>query len=85
MLVVTIQNHVFSPTEIHIPANQKFEFKVKNLDDSAEEFESPGLKIEKVVAAKSEVLIRLKPVAEGRYTFVGEYHEKTARGLAVVK
>jgi heme/copper-type cytochrome/quinol oxidase subunit 2 len=84
-LKITIQDHVFHPSEIHFPADQKIEIVVENLDATAEEFESPGLKIEKVVPAKSQVTLRIRPTAHGRYTFVGEYHEKTARGQAVVE
>ena len=42
------------------------------------------LKVEKVVPGASTLVIHVKPVLPGRYTFLGEYHEKTARGLAVV-
>jgi hypothetical protein len=82
-LVVTIENHVFNPSEIHFPANQKFEVLVKNLDATPEEFESGALNIEKVIAAKSEGLVRIRPTNHGHYTFVGEYHEKTARGVLI--
>ena len=84
-IMVTIHDHQFTPKEIRLPANQRVDITVKNDDDALEEFESPGLKVEKVVPAKSQLVIHVKPVSPGRYTFVGEYHEKTARGLAVVE
>jgi heme/copper-type cytochrome/quinol oxidase subunit 2 len=83
--LITIHDHQFSPKEIHLPANQRFDITVKNEDTSLEEFESPGLKVEKVVPAGATLVIHVKPISPGRYTFVGEYHEKTARGLAVVE
>lgn len=83
-IVITIENHHFSPTEVHVPSNQKVIIQVKNLDDTAEEFECGALRIEKVIAAHSEGVIRLKPTEHGHYTFVGEYHEKTTRGVLVV-
>jgi hypothetical protein len=84
-LEVTLQNHVFTPNRLELSANQRTEIRVKNLDATAEEFESPGLRVEKVIPAKSELVVRIMPIAPGNYTFIGEYHEKTARGLAVVK
>lgn len=84
-LVVTLQDHVFTPKEIHFAADKRVDIVVRNNDDAPEEFESPGLKVEKVVPGKSQIVVHIKPVAHGRYTFVGEYHEKTARGVAVVE
>jgi hypothetical protein len=81
--VITIENHLFHPTEIHIPSNQRAEILVKNLDPEAEEFESGALSIEKVIAGKSEGLVRIRATPHGHYTFVGEYHEKTARGVLI--
>jgi heme/copper-type cytochrome/quinol oxidase subunit 2 len=83
-IVVTLENHIFTPSEIHIPAHTKAVIIVKNNDATAEEFESGALKIEKVVAAHSQGEIHVRPSEHGHYTFVGEYHEKVARGVIVV-
>lgn len=83
--VLTIQNHVFTPNEIHVKANAKAQITVKNLDSTAEEFDSDDLKVEKVVAGKSEGVVHLKPLKPGRYNFVGEYHEDTAKGVVVAE
>jgi plastocyanin len=83
-IVITIQDHRFTPAEIHIPAGKRCVFIVRNLDSSAEEIESAALKIEKLVGAKSEAKIVLSPAAHGHYTFLGEYHEKSARGVIIV-
>jgi hypothetical protein len=82
-LVITLQNHVFQPTEIHFPSHQKAEIVVKNLDPTPEEFESGALNIEKVIAGQSEGRVHIRPTEHGHYTFVGEYHEKTARGVLI--
>jgi hypothetical protein len=81
--VITIQNHLFQPTEIHIPAHQKAVLLIKNLDATPEEFESGALSIEKVIPAKGEGLVHVHAMDHGHYTFVGEYHEKTARGVLI--
>ena len=81
--VLTIENHVFSPAEIHVKAGQRSEILVRNLDPTAEEFDSTSLKIEKVVACKSEATLRLRALDPGSYPFIGEYHADTAKGVVI--
>jgi len=83
--VIVIKDHKFEPAEVTVPANQKIKLVVDNQDSTAEEFESKSLKREKVVAAKSKATIMVGPLAPGRYPFVGEYNEKTAKGVIVAK
>jgi hypothetical protein len=40
---------------------------------------------EKVIAGRSTATIYIGPLAPGRYPFVGEYNEKTAKGAVVAK
>jgi plastocyanin len=82
---VSLKDHVFAPAEIRVPANKAVSITVINEDASAEEFESSTLKIEKVIAGKKSGVVRLKPLAPGRYPFVGEYHEDTAKGTIIVE
>lgn len=84
-LVVSIEKHRFAPAELHAPAGKPIVIVVKNLDTTPEEFESKALKVEKVVAGKAEITVRLRPLEPGRYSFVGEYHEDTAKGELVVE
>lgn len=83
--VLTLQNHLFSPTEITIPADQKVKLVVKNLDATPAEFESHDLNREKVIAGKSEATILVGPLKAGAYSFVDEFHEDTAKGTLIVK
>lgn len=83
-LTLTIRNHKFEPAEITAPANTPIELTVVNADSTAEEFESKALKAEKVVAGGRSVVVRIQPQAPGRYPFVGEYHEETAKGVLIV-
>lgn len=83
-LRVTLKDHRFSPAEIHVPANQPTLLEVVNLDSQPEEFDSPDLKVEKVIAAGQTGLIRLRPLKPGRYAYSGEYHAGTAQGIVVV-
>jgi plastocyanin len=82
---IEMKDHKFSPAEIKVPASTPIKLTVKNLDDSAEEFESHPLGVEKVIAGKASATIRLKPLDKGSYKFVGEYHEDTAKGTLIAE
>jgi hypothetical protein len=83
--MLTIKNHQFSPTEIKVPANQRVTITVINEDATPEEFDSSALKVEKVVAGKSKGVVRIGPLKAGRYPFIGEYNEATAKGVVVAE
>ncbi|HEY8161523.1 MAG TPA: cupredoxin domain-containing protein [Methylocystis sp.] len=82
---LTIKDHRFDPVELKIPADKPATLVVKNLDGAPEEFESKPLRIEKVVPANSEAAFQLRPLKPGRYKFVGEFHEDSAKGEVVVE
>jgi hypothetical protein len=82
---VTLQNHKFIPSEIHVKANTPSVIALTNKDATAEEFDSTSLKVEKVVAGNSSGNVRIRALAPGRYPFMGEYHSATAQGVVVAK
>ena len=82
---VTIENHRFTPDRIEVPAGKKVKLVIDNRDATAEEFESHALKIEKVIPAKSKGTVLVGPLKPGEYKFVGEFNEKTAKGVIVAK
>ena len=82
---LTIENNRFSPEEIKVKANAPFVIVVTNKDKTPEEVESKELKIEKVVPPGQTVKIRVRALKPGTYPFVGEYHEKTAKGRIVAE
>jgi plastocyanin len=82
---IELKDHVFAPSEITVPAGKPIEFHIKNLDATAEEFDSSALKVEKVIPAKGEGVVHIHPLAPGRYKFEGEYHEKTAHGVVIAR
>lgn len=84
-LVLTIRDHKFEPAELRIPADRAAVIVVKNLDSTPEEFESKPLRIEKIVPPNGEASFTLRPLKAGRYKFVGEFHEETAKGEVVVE
>ncbi len=82
---LTIENHTFEPAELVVPAGRKIKLSVENRDPTPEEFESHSLNREKIIAGKSTATIFIGPLKPGSYAFVGEYHEKTAKGTIVAK
>ena len=82
---VTLQNHKFTPSIIHVKANTPAVIALTNKDATAEEFDSTALKVEKVVAGNSSGNIRIRALAPGRYPFMGEYHPSTAQGVVVAE
>ncbi len=81
---VAVKNHRFQPAELHAPANVPIVLRVKNLDSVPMEFESVSLRVEKVVTAGSEGIIRLRPLAPGSYNFFDDFNQK-ANGVLVVR
>src|SRR5262249_55470041 len=82
---LTIRNHKFEPQEIRVPAGKRVSISVTNEDASAEEFESPSLKVEKVIPGKSKGVVRIGPLAPGRYEFFGDFHADTAKGVVIAE
>jgi hypothetical protein len=84
-IAVTLQNHKFFPSEIHVKANTPSVIALTNKDATAEEFDSTSLKVEKVVAGNSSGNVRLRALAPGKYPFMGEYHSATAEGFVIAE
>ena len=67
-----------------IPADKPVVFRVRNLDGKAMEFESTSLRVEKVVAAKSQGVVNVRALKPGRYEFYDDFNDK-ARGALIVE
>ena len=81
----TIKDHKFSPAELKVPANKRVTITVINDDPTPEEFESHTLKVEKFIPGKSMAIVRVGPLSPGKYSFFGEYHESTAKGVVIAE
>jgi hypothetical protein len=84
-IALKLKNHRFTPAEIHVKANVPNLIVMSNEDATAEEFDSSALKVEKVVAGNSSGNVRIRPLAPGRYPFMGEYHSDTAQGVVIAE
>lgn len=82
---LVIRDHRFEPAELRVPANQKIKLLVHNQDATPEEFESHELNREKVIAPGAKATIFVGPLKAGRYPFIGEFNEKTARGVLIAE
>ncbi len=82
---LVIENHRFQPETVNVPVGQKIKLVIENRDATPEEFESHPLNREKVIPAKSSAIVYIGPLVVGSYPFVGEFNEKTAKGVIVAK
>ncbi len=81
---ISVKGHRFQPAQVHAPANRPLTIRVKNLDTTPMEFESVSLRVEKVVAAGSEGVVNVRPLAPGQYEFFDDFHQET-RGTLIVQ
>ena len=77
---IVIQNHVFTPVELKVPTGKTIVLTVNNRDPTPEEFESPMLKVEKIIPGGSTGLVRFGPLSAGTYVFFGDFNQSTAQG-----
>ncbi len=82
---LVIKDHRFQPDELIVPAGKKIKLKIENQDALAEEFESFALNREKAVAGNGSATLFIGPLEPGRYSFIGEFYEETAKGVIIAK
>ena len=82
---IAIKDHRFVPAELEVPAGKRIRLIVDNQDRTPEEFESRSLRLEKVIPGRTKVAFMIGPLKPGRYAFVGEFHESTAKGVLVAR
>jgi high-affinity iron transporter len=82
---LVFHNHRFEPDHIQVPAGKKFELHVKNIDNTADEFESVDLNREKLVTPGQTITVFLGPLPPGQYKFFGDFHQDTAQGVLIAK
>jgi plastocyanin len=80
-----IEQNRFQPDEIRVKAGQPFVLVITNKDKGPEEFESKDLRIEKIIPGGKTLRLRMPALKAGSYGFVGEYHEKTAKGRIIAE
>jgi heme/copper-type cytochrome/quinol oxidase subunit 2 len=84
-LALTLDQHRFSPEELRVKANTPFILVITNKDKEDEEFEISSLRIEQIVSGGKTLQLKMPALKPGTYKFVGEFHEKTAKGRIVAE
>jgi plastocyanin len=82
-IVLTIQDHQFTPSEVSVPAGERFRIDVENKDATPAEFESSGLRIEKIIVPGGKITVTAGPLKPGTYEFFDDYHPDQAKGTLV--
>jgi len=81
----TLKDAAFTVSEIKVPAGKPFIIKMTNANAAPAELEAKELKIEKVAAGNSTIVVRVKAMEPGKYLFVDEYQEDVAKGYVIVE
>jgi Cupredoxin-like domain len=79
-ITLTIKNHHFVPSEVSVPAGERFRIEVENQDLTPAEFESADLRVEKIVVPGGKIAVMAGPLKPGIYKFFDDYHPDTAKG-----
>jgi uncharacterized cupredoxin-like copper-binding protein len=80
---VTLKNHRFTPSEIHVPTGKPFFVVITNADDTADEFEMNAPAVEKMIPPGEQGRVRIRPLGLGRFRFFDDFHQDTAQGAFV--
>ncbi len=80
VFAITLKGHHFTPTELTVPANERFRIEVQNQDSTPAEFESTDLRVEKIVVGGGKISVLAGPLKPGVYKFFDDYHPDSAKG-----
>ena len=83
VFTLEINNHLFTPTVLHVPAGKKVKLIIINHDNTPEEFESFSLNREKVILGNAKGTVYIGPLDPGEYSFFGEYNPDSAKGVII--
>jgi cupredoxin-like protein len=84
-LRLTLDQHRFTPEEIRVKANTPFILVITNKDKEEEEFEMSSLRIEKVIPGGKTLQLKMPALKPGTHEFIGDFHEKTAKGRIIAE
>jgi hypothetical protein len=84
-VTIQLREHRFTPSEIKVPAGTKVKLIIDNQDPTPEEFDSFALNREKIVFPNSKGIVFIGPLKPGRYEFVGEFNQSSAKGVVIAE
>lgn len=76
-----IKDGRFQPEIVTVPAGKRIRLVVTNAGPGPEEFESTTLRKENVLAQGVTRNVIIAPLRPGEYSFFGEFHMDTAKGI----
>lgn len=84
-ITLVIKNQHFAPTEVTVPAGQRFRIEVQNQDAAPAEFESSDLHLEKIVVPGGRISVMAGPLKPGSYKFFDDYHPDATGTITAVE
>ncbi|GAN79040.1 cupredoxin domain-containing protein [Acidocella aminolytica] len=84
-LHLVLESHHFTPDHITVPAGKRFKLLVTSHDTTPDEFESPDLRVEKILMPGQTITVMAGPLSPGRYKFYDDYHPESAHGIVEAK
>ena len=84
-LALTLDQHRFSTEELRVKANAPFVLVITNKDKEDEEFEISALRIEKIIPGGKTLQVKMPALKPGTHEFIGDFHEKTAKGRIIAE
>ncbi|HEX4599070.1 MAG TPA: cupredoxin domain-containing protein [Burkholderiaceae bacterium] len=82
---IQLHDHRFTPSEVKVPAGAKVKLIIENRDSTPEEFDSFALNREKIVFPNSKGIVFIGPLKPGRYEFMGEFNQSSAKGAVIAE
>jgi Cupredoxin-like domain len=82
---ITLQDHHFTPSEIHVPSGKPFIVLVTNRNDGSDEFEMLFPALERPLQPGQQGKVRIRPLAPGRFPFFGESDPDNETGAFVAE
>jgi len=82
---IQLKDHRFTPAEVKVPAGAKVKLIIENQDSTPEEFDSFALNREKIVFPNSKGIVFIGPLKPGRYEFMGEFNQSSAKGAVIAE
>jgi Cupredoxin-like domain len=83
-VTLTIKNHQFTPSQVSVPAGERFRIEVENQDATPAEFESADLRVEKIVVPHGKIVVMVGPLKPGNYKFFDDYHPAATGTMTAV-
>ena len=83
VFTLALTDHQFVPTELQVPANERFSIEVENRDPTPAEFESNELHIEKIVIGGGKITVSAGPLKPGTYVFFDDYRPDKTKGTII--